>query len=61
MGKGVTYGDLPFPGIGCHLPDVANIYLIWKSNVWATVSTIFHLPRMFLPMDFLIEKFIFLR
>ena len=26
------------------------------STVWATVSTIVHLPRMFPPMDFLFEK-----
>ena len=28
MGKGMAYGDLPFPCTGCPLPDVGNIYLI---------------------------------
>ena len=26
----VAYGGLPFPGTGCLVPDVANIYLIWN-------------------------------
>ena len=28
MGKGMAYGGMPFPGIGCPVPDVVNIYLI---------------------------------
>ena len=24
------YGDLPFPGTGCPIPDVGNINLIWN-------------------------------
>ena len=31
MGKGVAYGSMPFPGTGCPVPDVANIYLIWNN------------------------------
>ena len=31
VGKGVAYGGLPLPGIGCAVPDVANIYLKWKT------------------------------
>ena len=43
MGKGMAYGALPFPGTGCPVPDVANIYFE-LSNVWVIVSTIVHLP-----------------
>ena len=38
---------LPSPDTGCPVPDV---------NVWATVSTIVHLSKMFLPTDFLFEQ-----
>ena len=27
---GLLYCSLPFPGTGCPVPDVANIYLIWN-------------------------------
>ena len=30
MGDGMAYGALPFPGTGCPVPDVGNIYLIWN-------------------------------
>ena len=46
-----------FRGTGCPIPDVTNLYLI-RCNVWATVSTYVHLPRMFPPMDFPFEKWI---
>ena len=41
------HGGLQFPGTGCPVPDVANIYFTYyeMSNVWATVSTIVHLGR----------------
>ena len=29
-GEGVAYGGLPFPGTGCPVPDVGNIYLVWN-------------------------------
>ena len=44
MGKCIAYVGLPFP-------DVVDIYEM--SNIRATVSTIVHLPRVFLPADFL--------
>ena len=31
VGKGMAYGGLPFLDIGCAVPDVANIYLIWHA------------------------------
>ena len=31
MEKGMAYGGLPFPGTGCPVPDVTDIYLIWNS------------------------------
>ena len=30
MEKGMAYGGLPFPGTGCPVLDVVNIYLIWN-------------------------------
>ena len=48
----MAYGGLPFPGTGYPIPDDANIYLKWKSIVWASVFTIVHLPRMLQPTDF---------
>ena len=30
MGEGMAYGGLPFPGTGCPVPDVGNIYLVWS-------------------------------
>ena len=30
IGKDMAYGGLPFPGTGCPVPDVGNIYLISK-------------------------------
>ena len=54
MGDRIAYGCLFFPGTGCPVPDITNIYVIW--NAWATVSTTVHPPRMFPPTDFLFEK-----
>ena len=28
MGEELAYGGLPFLGIGCSAPDVANVYLV---------------------------------
>ena len=55
-GKTMAYDDLPFSDTVCPVPDVNNVYLIWRFNVWATVFTIVHLPRMFPPTDFLFRK-----
>ena len=52
----MAYGGLPFPGTGYPILDDANIYLKWKSNVWASVFTIVHLPRMLQPTDFRFGK-----
>ena len=47
---------LSFPTtIGCEYVACCQYLLIWKFNVWATISTIVHLPRMFLRMDFCFE------
>ena len=51
----MAYGGLPFPGTGCPVRDVVIIYLIWMSNVWATVSIFVHVPRVFMSTDYLIE------
>ena len=56
MGKGMAYDDLPFLGIGCPVSHVANIYLQYTSNVWATVSIIAHLSWMIQPTGFHFEK-----
>ena len=56
MGKGVAYSGLPFPGTGCPVPAVANILDNEMFNVWAAVSTIVHLPKLFPPTDFLFQK-----
>ena len=56
MEKGIAYNGLPFPGTGCPVLGVVNIYLYEMSNVWATVSIFVHLPMMLLSTDFLIEN-----
>ena len=55
MGKGIAYGGLPFPGIGCPPLNVAYMYLVWY-NDWDNISIFVHLPRMFLFSDYRFEK-----
>ena len=51
MGEEKAYGGLPFPDIGCPVPDVYIYYVSGMINVRDTVSTFIHLPGMFLPTD----------
>ena len=30
MGLGMDYGGMPILDIGCTVPDVGNIYLLWN-------------------------------
>ena len=29
----MAYGDRPFPDTGCPVPNVADIYLVWKGYI----------------------------
>ena len=48
---------LPFSGNGWNLPDVHSIFdLNEMINVWDTVSTSIHYPRIFLSTDIIFEQ-----
>ena len=54
----MAYGDLPFQGTGCPVPDVYFYYVSDMINTFYTISTLFlhcfiHLPKLFLPMEVL--------
>ena len=53
MGEGMACGGLPFPGIGCPVPDVDHMYLLCIDfYVWDDVSIFKYLPMMFLSKGF---------
>ena len=56
MGEEKAYGGLPFPDIGCPVPDVYIYYVSDMINVRDTVSTFIHLPGMFLPTDIFFKQ-----
>ena len=37
MGEGMAYGGLPFPEIGCPLPDVYIYYVPYMINDWILI------------------------
>ena len=49
---GVVYGDLPFPGPNCLVPDVGNAMI----NIWDIVFEFIYLCRIFPSMDILLVK-----
>ena len=46
-------GALPFPQSGYSVPGFCIYYVSDMINIWATVSSFFHLIWMFLPADIL--------
>ena len=53
MGEGMAYGGLPFLHTGGPVPDIYIYHVSDMINVWDTVSTFIHLPRIFLLMNIL--------
>ena len=47
----MAYGGLPFLDTGCPVLDVYIYYLADMVDVWDTVSTFIHIPRMLVYLD----------